>query len=132
MAAKIKTGSTGRALAPEAALLPALTGEEAKERRRAAQKEMRFFMKGNLRCAADSAISVWSAARKDGAEGKSKKDRASGRLRHAEKQPHHENDGDVGENGMEKSFPQGGRALGRGAGDAEQGAFGDDLEQISE
>ena len=64
--------------------------------------------------------------------GDSKKDRASGRLRHAEKQPHHENDGDVGENGMEKSFPQGGRALGRGAGDAEQGAFGDDLEQISE
>lgn len=44
--AKIKTRSTGRALAPEAALLPALTGEEAKERRRAGQKEMRFFMKG--------------------------------------------------------------------------------------
>ncbi|MBC8538375.1 hypothetical protein H8693_05440 [Christensenellaceae bacterium NSJ-63] len=71
--AKIKTRSTGRALAPEAALLPALTGEEAKERRRAAQKEMRFFMKGNLRCAADSAISVWSAARKDRQRGNQKK-----------------------------------------------------------
>lgn len=70
--------------------------------------------------------------RKGGAEGDSKKDRASGRLRHAEQQVHHENDGDIGENGMEIGFPRGGRALGRGAGDAEQGAFGDDLEQRSE
>lgn len=110
----------------------AKTGEEAKERRKAAQKEMHFFMERNLSCAADSAISVWSAARKDRAEGDSEKEEVSGRLRHAEQQSHHENDGDVGENGMEKGFPQGGRAPGRGAGDAEQGAFGNDLEQISE
>ena len=130
--AKIKTRSTGRELAPGAVPMLAKAGEEAKERRKEAQKEIHFFMERNLSCAADSAISVWSAARKDRAEGDSKKDRASGRLRHAEQQSHHENDGDVGENGMEKGFPQGGRALGRGAGDAEQSAFGNDLKQISE
>ena len=55
----------------------AKTGEEAKERRKAAQKEMHFFMERNLSCAADSAISVWSAARKDRAEGDSEKEEVS-------------------------------------------------------